>query len=70
MGNKAEEQCEDELTALRQRIAELERILEITRELTSALTLKPLLRKIAATASELTDSEGASILLLDAEASE
>ena len=70
MGDKAEEQREDGLTALRQRIAELERILEITRELTSALTLEPLLGKIAATASELTDSDGASILLLDAEANE
>jgi GAF domain-containing protein len=67
MRDKEKEQHEDELTALRQRIAELERILEITRELTSALTLEPLLRKIAATANELTDSDGASILLLDAE---
>jgi GAF domain-containing protein len=70
MRDEAEERHEDELTALRQRIAELERIIEITRELTSALTLTSLLRRIAATASELTDSEEASILLLDTEAGE
>lgn len=59
-----------EVAAMRQRITELERILEITRELTSALTLEPLLRKILATAAELTDSEGASILLQDAHTDE
>ncbi len=64
------EQPADELTAMRQRIAELERILEITRELTSALTLEPLLKRILATAAELTDSEGASILLRDAPSGE
>jgi len=58
------------VTAMRQRIAELERILEISRELTSVLALGPLLRKILATATELTDSEGASILLHDAHTDE
>ncbi|MFQ6102049.1 MAG: ATP-binding protein [Anaerolineae bacterium] len=43
----------------------LERILEISRELTSTVAIRPLLRKIAAMAVELTGSEGASILLRD-----
>jgi signal transduction histidine kinase len=68
MTDRPEEQTKHEVTALQQRISELERILEMTRELTSALRLRPLLNKIAETASELTDSEGASILLLNPEA--
>jgi len=47
------------------RIAELEKILEISRELSSSLRLDPLLKKIVETASELTNCEGASIFLLD-----
>jgi len=43
----------------------LERVLEISRELTSTLSLEPLLRKTVEAAAELTDSEAASILLLD-----
>ena len=70
MQDRVDTNHRDELTMLRQRVAELERILEMTRELTSALTLRPLLGKIAETARELTNSEGASILLLDAEANE
>jgi len=64
-GDRAQEQLVNELAAMRQRITELERILEISRELTSALTLEPLLKQILATAAELTDSEAASILLRD-----
>jgi len=63
--DRAKEQLVSELVATRQRITELEKILEIGRELTSALTLEPLLKKILATAAELTDSEEASILLRD-----
>ena len=47
------------------RLQKMERILEISRELTSTTALGPLLRKIVETASELTDSERASILLRD-----
>ncbi len=47
------------------RLQKMERILEISRELTSTTTLGPLLRKIVDTASELTDSDKASILLRD-----
>ncbi|MGD1996000.1 MAG: GAF domain-containing sensor histidine kinase [Anaerolineae bacterium] len=43
----------------------LKRVLEISRELTSTVALEPLLRKIVDVAVELTDSEAASILLLD-----
>ena len=65
MEDQMKEQHVDELAAMRQRVTELERILEISRELTSALTLEPLLKKILATAAELTDGEGSSILLQD-----
>jgi len=47
------------------RILRLERILEISRELTSTVALGPLLEKIGAMAAELTDSVGSSILLKD-----
>ena len=63
--DRTKKQLINEVIAKRQRIAELERILEINRELTSALTLEPLLRNILATAAELTDSEETSILLRD-----
>jgi signal transduction histidine kinase len=53
-----------------QRLERLERILDISRELTSTVALEPLLRKIVAMAAELTDSEGASILLRDARTGE
>ena len=47
------------------RVQRLERMLEISRELTSTVALEPLLDKIDAMAADLTDSEGASILLQD-----
>lgn len=47
------------------RVQKLEQILEISRELTSTVTLEPLLHKIVETAAALTDSEAASILLLN-----
>jgi len=51
-------------------IEKLERILEISRELTSTLALGPLLSKIVDTAAQLTVSEDASILLRDARTGE
>lgn len=42
-----------------------QRLLEISRILSSTLELKPLLRQVLDVATELTDTEGASILLLD-----
>jgi len=70
MQDEVKEQRADEVAAIRRRITELERILEISRELTSVLKLEPLLRKILATAAELINGEGASILLLDAHTGE
>jgi signal transduction histidine kinase len=52
------------------RLDHLERILEISRELTSTVALEPLLRRIVNVAAELTDSEAASILLLDTRTAE
>ena len=52
------------------RIGRLERMLEISRELTSTMALGPLLDKIGATAAELTDSVGSSILLRDVRSGE
>lgn len=51
-------------------VERLERILEISRELTSTVALEPLLHKIVEVATELTDSEAGSILLLDARSGE
>jgi signal transduction histidine kinase len=48
----------------------LERLLEISRMLTSTLELKPLLQSIVQIASQLTNSETASILLYNADTSE
>ena len=47
------------------RMRRLEKILEISCELTSTVSLEPLLDKIVEAAAELTNSEMASILLLD-----
>lgn len=47
------------------RIRRLERIIEISRILSSTLELEPLLEKIIDTAAELTYSEASSLLLLD-----
>jgi len=52
------------------RLRRLERILEISRELTSTVALEPLLHKIVEVAAELSGSQGASILLLDARSGE
>lgn len=51
--------------AMQQRLARLERLIEISRTLTSTLELQPLLRAITEAAAEITASEAASILLLD-----
>lgn len=48
----------------------LERLLEISRMLTSTLELKPLLQSIVHVASQLTNSETASILLFNSDAGE
>ncbi len=50
---------------LQARLQRMERMLEISRDLTSTTALEPLLNKIVALAAELTDSEAGSILLQD-----
>ncbi len=55
------EPCE----ALRRRVAVLEKLLSVSRQLSSTLEMRPLLRKIVEIAKELTDADGASILLMD-----
>ena len=47
------------------RVRRLERILSVSRDLTSTLALEPLLERIVDTATDLTASESASILLTD-----
>ena len=47
------------------RMKRLERILELSRELTSTMSLEPLLHRIVAAAAELTESEKSAILLLN-----
>ena len=52
------------------RLQRLERILEISRELTSTVSLEPLLHQIVKVAAELSGSQATSILLLDARTGE
>lgn len=53
------------MNSTEKRLRQLERILEVSLELVSTVELSPLLDRIVSIAAELTDSEGASILLLD-----
>jgi signal transduction histidine kinase len=53
-----------------QRIARYERLMEISRQLTSTLDLNTLLNQIILAAVELTDTEAASILLIDPQTDE
>ncbi len=55
----------EKIALLEQRVAYLERIVEISRILSSTLELQPLLRKITQVATELTNTEACSILLYD-----
>ncbi len=50
---------------MEERVRKLERLLEISLELSSTLNLRDLLSKIVRLATELTDTEASSILLLD-----
>ncbi len=56
-----EENCE----RLEKRIAVLEKIIKISRRLNSTLEMRPLLQQIVDAARELTNADGASILLLE-----
>lgn len=56
---------EEKVELLEKRVAVLERILRISQILTSTLQLEPLLQTITQAATELTDTEASSIMLLD-----
>lgn len=58
------------MSNIKVRLQRLERILEISRELTSTISLEPLLHQIVEVAAELSGSQAASILLLDAHTGE
>jgi len=47
------------------RVAQLERLIELSRSLNSTLSLRPLLHQIVVAAQELTETEACSIMLLD-----
>jgi len=51
--------------SLKQRFATLERLLHISRHLNSTLEMRPLLQQIVESAHDLTDADGASILLME-----
>lgn len=55
---------------LEERVQKLERMLSVSRELTSTVALDPLLQAIVDTAAELTESDAGSILLRDARTGE
>jgi len=56
---------EEKVEVLEKRIAALERILRISQILTSTLQLEPLLQTITQAATELTETEASSIMLVD-----
>jgi len=57
-------------TQYEQRVARLERLIEISRSLNLTLSLRPLLHRIVLAAQELTDTEACSILLVDRKSGE
>jgi signal transduction histidine kinase len=59
------ENLESRLALLDEKVHRLQRIIEVSRVLNSTLDLEPLLQNIIQIAMELTDTEAASILLLD-----
>ncbi len=63
---QGEEQIlEEKAEILGRRVADLEHILQISQILTSTLQLEPLLQTITQAATELTDTEASSIMLVD-----
>lgn len=58
-------QSRNQFAAMEQRIAHLERIIEISQTLNTTLDLDPLLETIVQAVVELTDTEGCGVLLLD-----
>jgi signal transduction histidine kinase len=58
---------EESYESLKQSIATLERLIHISRHLNSTLEMRPLLQQIVDSARDLTDADGASILLMEGE---
>mgnify|MGYP000555654133 CR=1 FL=1 len=58
---------EESYESLRQSIVTLERLLHISRHLNSTLEMRPLLQQIVDSARDLTDADGASILLMESD---
>lgn len=56
---------DSEIATLKQTISTLEKLLNISRRLNSTLEIRPLLQQIVESAAELTDADGASILLME-----
>ncbi|MEJ5309293.1 MAG: ATP-binding protein [Anaerolineae bacterium] len=56
---------EESTESLKNSIATLERLLRISRHLNSTLEMRPLLQQIVESARDLTDADGASILLME-----
>jgi len=65
MGAESNQERESTEFRLKRRVANLERIVEISQILNSTLSLKPLVSTIIESAKELTRSEACSIMLLD-----
>ncbi len=58
---------EESTESLKNSIATLERLLHISRHLNSTLEMRPLLQQIVESARDLTDADGASILLMESD---
>jgi signal transduction histidine kinase len=58
---------EESYESLKQNISILERLIHISRHLNSTLEMRPLLQQIVDSARDLTDADGASILLMEGE---
>jgi len=56
---------EESCKSLKESIITLERLLHISRHLNSTLEMRPLLQQIVESARDLTDADGASILLME-----
>jgi signal transduction histidine kinase len=70
MMDPRQDSLEQRIVGLEQRIAYLERIVKVSQILNSTLSLDPLLRIIIQSATELTNTESCSIMLLDKQTGE
>ncbi len=56
---------DNRIATLKQTISTLQKLLSVSRRLNSTLEMRPLLQQIVESAAELTDADGASILLME-----